>query len=123
MGLRSEGRLSTTGDSTSSVTLSQGFYHFSQESMALREHSCPTWMRCGVIGGQARGLLVGHGGTDCGLVTSRFRVCTDLIELATAFAKFATKLHGEVKRRAARIERSEELLTRRHGLFLLCCGR
>jgi hypothetical protein len=64
IGLHSEGSVGRTGDSTSCLTLSQGFYNFSQESVALRKHSCPTWMRCGVIGGQARGLLVGHGGTD-----------------------------------------------------------
>jgi hypothetical protein len=37
----------------------------------------------GVIGGVARGrrCLAGHSKWDGGLVTSRFRVCTDLIEL------------------------------------------
>jgi hypothetical protein len=41
-------------------------------------------LRCGVIGGEARGLGGAPSGM-AGLVTSRFRVCTDLIAAPNHF--------------------------------------
>jgi hypothetical protein len=61
-----------------------------------------------VIGGEAKGLGGAPSGM-AGLVTSRFRVCTDLIELATTFLTFVSLcevLYVKVVRRAERIEKS-----------------
>lgn len=89
-----KGRVGMSGGdpvlAASFVTLWLGFYSFWQESMAFRKHSTLVGsckLRRGVIGGEARGPWWGSGGM-AGLVTSRFRVCTDLIELATTFLHF-----------------------------------
>jgi hypothetical protein len=70
------------------VTVSQDFCSFGKESIASGRHflgSCQPRSRCGVIGGGARGLGGVQTGGMAGLVTSRFRVWTDLIEPATIF--------------------------------------
>jgi hypothetical protein len=72
------------------VTVSQDVYSFGKESIASGRHflgSCQPRSRCGVIGGGARGLGGVQTGGMAGLVTSRFRVWTDLIEPATSFTQ------------------------------------
>jgi hypothetical protein len=67
------------------VTLSQDVYNFAKESIASEKHCWRAAGWCGVIGGGAKGLGGVQVGWRAGLVTSRFRVCTDLIEPATIF--------------------------------------
>jgi hypothetical protein len=95
MELAHEGREGVTGGESISagasstticlVTLSQDLYSFGEESIALEKHSWGAVGRCGVIGGGAKGLGGVQVGWRAGLVTSRFRVCTDLIEPASIF--------------------------------------